>query len=373
MHYHRERIEKAQALMQEQGMLGMMLMTRDDLTYFFGEPRVQPRAIIPVEGKPILICFHAEEQEVRDALPEVEVKGFHHVGEQMAAVSKTFRKLARERGLEDKKPPVGMQMWFKTPAFLVDLFRVLNPEIELVPSDPVMDPLRMVKDPQEIERLRRAQQIAGLGMDRVRELLKPGISGLELAAEATCVMLKNGASGTSTPIHVNIGVRTCWIHGKVDETEVQEGDLVVVDLTPMYKGYCANLARTFVVGEPDPKQQLLMDTYRELVEATRQNLIPGNKVGRLDKLGREICGKQGLDESHIGGIAHGIGLRFEETPASTIMPKHRSVKFLEGMTMTIGHTILAIPGFGGVRFEDIYRVTPQGGEILTEYPVEFQV
>jgi Xaa-Pro aminopeptidase len=266
-----------------------------------------------------------------------------------------------------------MQMWFKTPAFLVDLFRVLNPELELVSSDPIMDPLRMVKEPQEVEHLRRAQEIAGLGMDRVKGLLQPGISGLELAAEATCVMLKAGASGTSTPIHVNIGVRSCWIHGKADETEVQEGDLVVVDLTPVNQGYCANLARTFVVGEPDDRQQLLFDTYRELVEATRQDLTPGNKVGRLDNLGREICEKHGLGESHVGGIAHGIGLRFEETPASTIMPKHRRVQFREGMTMTIGHTILAVPGFGGVRFEDIYRVTPQGGEILYQYPVEFQV
>jgi Xaa-Pro aminopeptidase len=65
-----------------------------------------------------------------------------------------------------------------------------------------------------------------------------------------------------------------------------------------------------------------------------------------------------------------LGLRFEETPASTIIPPHRNVPLREDMTMTIGHTVLAIPGVGGVRHEDVYRVTPTGAEIVWPYPIE---
>jgi Xaa-Pro aminopeptidase len=264
-------------------------------------------------------------------------------------------------------------MWFQTPAFLVDLFRKLNPQVELVPSDPVMDELRMVKDQEEVVLLARAQKIAGLGMDVLRNLLEPGISGREIAAEVICSLLKAGASGTSTPLHINIGIRSCWIHGKVDDSVIQEGDLVVADLTPMVQGYCANLARTFVIGQPDQRQQNLIDTYQELIAATREALQPGVTVGRLDRIGQEVCARNGLADYHLKGISHGIGLRFEETPASTILPTHSTVKLRENMVMTIGHTILAIPGMGGVRFEDLYRVTPQGGEILFEYPMEYQV
>jgi Xaa-Pro aminopeptidase len=74
-------------------------------------------------------------------------------------------------------------------------------------------------------------------------------------------------------------------------------------------------------------------------------------------------------EHHIDGITHGIGLRFEEIPTSTILKHHRNVALREGMTVTIGHTILAEPGFGGVRHEDVYRVTPDGGCALVPYPV----
>ena len=69
------------------------------------------------------------------------------------------------------------------------------------------------------------------------------------------------------------------------------------------------------------------------------------------------------------GIGHGIGLRLEEPPASTIIPPHRNLLLQEGMTVTIGHPVLAIPGFGGVRFEDVYSVTTSGGEILWPYQI----
>ncbi|RLD91877.1 MAG: hypothetical protein DRJ13_17135, partial [Bacteroidetes bacterium] len=186
-------------------------------------------------------------------------------------------------------------------------------------------------------------------------------------------MMKAGSSGTSTPIHINSGIRSCWIHGKADHEEIKDGDLVVVDLTPKFQGYCANLARTFVVGEPEPQQLKLIETYFEINKATREALIPGVTAGRLDRIGRGVCIEKGLGEYHLNGISHGIGLRFEETPASTILPNHRTVKLKDKMTVTIGHTILAIPGYGGVRFEDVYRVTPEGGEILFDYPLDYEI
>lgn len=367
-----DRISRAQELMKEQGMIGLMIMNHDDYRYFFGDIRVQPRGIIPASGPPIIICFKGEEPELKNAVGDENIKVFGHVGEQISDVRQTFRSLfdGPPPGMKPSingVPRVGMQMWFHTPAFLVDLFRKVNKHIELVPSDPVMDPLRMVKDPEEIELMRKAQSIAAIGMDRAREMLRPGNTGHAIATEVLYTMMKAGADGTSTPIYINAGIRSCWIHGKVDKEPLENGDFVVIDLTPQFEGYCANLARTFVIGKPNKKQKQLMDTYKEIHESTRQNLRPGVTVRELDAIGKDICAIHGLAEHHLKGISHGIGLRFEETPASTIIPAHRSVKFKENMTMTVGHTILAIPGFGGVRFEDVYLVASDGGRVLHEY------
>ncbi|MFC2100839.1 M24 family metallopeptidase [Bacteroidota bacterium] len=371
-----DRIKKAQELMLKEGMIGIMILNHDDFIYFFNDLRVQPRAIIPASGPPILIGFRAEEDELRQQIGDNDIKLFSHIGEQISNVREVFKELFEgpPPGLSHiDRPKVGIQMWFHTPAFLIDLFRKVNKQVEVVPSDPVMDALRMVKDEEEIEKMIMAQSIAAKGMDTAKELLKPGITGHELATEITYAMMKAGAEGTSTPIHINSGKRSCWIHGTVTKDPIQNGELVVIDLTPQFEGYCANLARTFIIGNPDKTQQKLFDTYLELHESTKKELKPGNTVSNLDKLGAEICTKNGSGDYHIKGISHGIGLRFEENPASTIIPIHSKTKFQNNMTVTVGHTILAVPGVGGVRFEDVYRITENGGEVLHYYPFDYIV
>jgi Xaa-Pro dipeptidase len=370
-----DRIKKAQQLMQEHGMAGIMIMNHDDYRYFFGRDWAQPRAIIPIQGPPILVSFAGEEPELREYVGDAKVELFTHVGEQISDVTQTFRELVQQMDdfEEGKKPMVGMQMWFETPAFLVDMFRRVNPRLELVPSDPVMDALRSVKEPEEIELMREAQRIAALGMDRARDMLHPGVTARELATEALYNMMKAGAEKTSTPVYINFGVYTCMLHGGLSPQPLEEGVLVIIDLTPQVEGYCANLTRTFVMGKPDQMQQKQFDAYSEMIEETRAMMVPGITVRELDAKGQEICAAHGLGDYHVDGISHGIGLRFEETPASTIIKQHRNVRLEEGMTMTIGHTVLAIPGVGGFRNEDVYRVTTDGAEILCPYPYDFVV
>ena len=135
------------------------------------------------------------------------------------------------------------------------------------------------------------------------------------------------------------------------------------------EGYCANLARTFVLGEPDERQAALLAAYADIrtdVRARDASRGAGAPTSTRWPGGRR--GAAASAEHVVDGIGHGLGLRFEETPASTIIPPHRDVPLREGMTMTIGHPVLAIPGFGGARFEDVYRVTPDGGAILSRLP-----
>jgi Xaa-Pro aminopeptidase len=370
-----DRIERAQALMREQGWVGIMIMNHDDYRYFIGRDWAQPRAIIPREGAPILISFAGEEPELREYARESDVKLFTHVGEQMGDVIGAFREIHQRLDLSanEGKAKVGMQMWFETPAFLVDLFRKLNPRLEVVPSDPVMDALRSVKEQEEIELMTEAQHIATLGMNRAREMLRPGVTSQEIATEVLYAMMKAGAVRTSTPIYVNFGQYTCMLHGILSPNPLDEGELVVINLNPQVDGYCANLSRTFVLGEPDEMQRRLMQAYSEMVAGVRRAMKPGVSVKDLDAKGHAICAAHGFGNYHLDGISHGIGLRFEETPASTIIKQHRNVKIREGMTLTIGHTILAVPGIGGVRNEDVYLVGSDGAEILVDYGVDWIV
>jgi Xaa-Pro aminopeptidase len=369
-----DRIARVQAGMREQGLVAIVVMNHDDYRYLFGTDRTQPRAVIPYEGPPELIAFTGEEPELRAALANGEVRVFGSVGGQIHDVVGRLRELAAAdpfgTAAAGGRPRVGMQMWFHTPAFLVDLFRQVNPEVELVSSDPVMDPLRMIKDADELTAMTEAQRIAGVGMDRARELLRPGVTAHEVATEALYAMGRAGAEGTSTPIYVNFGVETCMLHGRISPRPLQRGELALIDLTPQVDGYCANLSRTFVLGRPDERQAELLATYREIVAEVRAAMRPGLTTGQLDERAGEVAARHGLGEYQVYGIGHGIGLRFEEPPAATIIPPHKGLPLREGMTVTIGHPVLAIPGFGGVRFEDVYRLAGNGPQALSDYPID---
>ncbi len=369
-----DRIERAQALMREQGVAAIVVMNHDDYRWFFGIDRAQPRAIIPATGMPALVAFTAEEEELRTLLGGPEIMIWGSVGGQINDVVSRLRAIEAETRAatpaSGTRLRVAMQQWFETPAFLVDMFRKVNPGVELVSSDPIMDPLRAVKEPAELAAMTAAQRIAGIGMDRARALLRDGATAHEVATEALYAMMRAGAQRTSTPIYVNVGRETCMLHGWQSPRPMRTGDLVVIDLTPVVDGYCANLARTFVLGEPDARQRSLLDAYEALIPAVRDAMRPGATVAQLDAAAGAVLRERGLAGYQVNGIGHGLGLRFEETPASTIIPPHRNVPLQEGMTVTIGHPILAIPGFGGVRHEDVYRVTPSGGEILVPYPID---
>ncbi len=378
-----DRIERTQALMRDQGVAAIIVMNHDDYRWFFGFDRAQPRAIIPATGAPALVAFTAEEEELRELTGGGPVMIWGSVGGQINDVVTRLREIAAETGTGSTsgkgsatgaggspRMRVAMQQWFDTPAFLVDMFRKVNPGVELVSSDPIMDRLRAVKEPAEIAAMTEAQRIAGIGMDRARRLLRDGATAHEIATEAMYAMMRAGAARTSTPIYVNVGRETCMLHGWQSPRPMRTGDLVVIDLTPMVDGYCANLARTFVLGEPDPRQRALLDAYAALIPEVRDAMRPGATVAQLDARAGVVLRERGLGEHQVNGIGHGLGLRFEETPASTIIPPHRNTPLREGMTVTIGHTILAIPGLGGVRHEDVYRVTPSGGEVLAPYQID---
>jgi Xaa-Pro dipeptidase len=369
-----DRIARVQKGMREQGLIAIVVMNHDDYIWLFGTDRTQPRAVIPFEGPPELIAFSGEEPELLAALADGKVRVFGSVGGQIHDIVERLRELAAAdpfgAAAAGGRPKVGMQMWFHTPAFLVEMFRQVNPQVELVSSDPVMDPLRAIKDADELAAMAEAQRIAGVGMDRARALLRPRVSAQEVATEALYAMMRAGAEATSTPLHVNFGIETCMLHGRISPRPLERGQLALIDLTPQVDGYCANLARTFVLGQPDPRQAELIATYREIVTAVRAAMRPGATTAALDEVAKAAAAAHGLADYQVYGIGHGIGLRFEEPPAPTIIPPHRQLPLAEGMTVTIGHPVLAIPGFGGARFEDVYRLTADGPQPLAEYPID---
>ena len=363
---NRERIQNAQDRMIQQGIDAYLILTHDDYIYFFGEDRYQPRAIIPAEGVPIVVTFIGEEDEVRESLGVEDIRVFGSVGQQIKDVVQVMRGMI---GNKDKLK-IGVQMWFGTPAFLLNMFQRANPIVDVVDIAPVMDELRMIKEASEVGLMQRAAEIAGIGMETAVKTLKSGITENEVAAEVEYAMRKTGGHGVATPVFVNSGIRSGWLHGTASDKVIENGDLVVLDLVPRYKGYCANLCRTFVVGPPSAKQMEMFQTYKDAQAAGKDALRPGAKMRDIDAAAKKVYAENGYEEFYVAGISHSIGLSFEETPAPTIHPGDAGIQICDGMTVTVGHPVLSVPGTGGVRLEDTFHISEGKAHPLTVFPSE---
>ncbi len=309
-----ERVQRAQERMRELGIDACLILTHDDYIYFFGEARFQPRAVIPAAGPHIIVTFVGEEAEVKASLGGADVRLFGTVGQQIKDVVGAMRELAGSRG----EMIVGVQMWFSTPAFLLNLFQRANPMVKLVAIAPVMDELPLIKDDSEIALMRQAAEVAAVGMAAPIRWLKPGASENTVGAEIEYAMRQAGGEGVATPVFVNSGIRSGWLHGSATHQEIAAGDLVVVDLAPRYRGYCANLCRTFVIGAPTARQRELFDTYRRAPAAGVAAIRPGIRNRDIDAAARQVFAAAGYGDYYIPGISHRIGLDFEEMPRPPI-------------------------------------------------------
>jgi Xaa-Pro dipeptidase len=196
---------------------------------------------------------------------------------------------------------------------------------------------------------------------------------LFVGAEIEYAMRKAGGHGTATPVFVNSGARSGWLHGTVTDRVIQQGDLIVIDLVPRFHGYCANMCRTFVVGEPSKEQMNMYATYRAAQAAAVSVMKPGLKMKMVDEAAKAVFDERGYGNYYVYGISHSIGLTFEETPMPTIHPAHVNYELADGMVITAGHSVLSVPGIGGVRIEDTYRLSTSGMEALTTYSQELAV
>ncbi len=142
---------------------------------------------------------------------------------------------------------------------------------------------------------------------------------------------------------------------------------MVVDVVPRYMGYCANLTRTFVIGKATPKQRNMLDAYRRAQAAGVAALRPGARNREIDAAAHEVFTQAGYGDLYVPGISHSIGLDFEEKPRPTIHAADAQVELRAGMTVTVGHSVLSVPGTGGVRFEDTYHLKEDGPERLTNF------
>ncbi|MCT4687081.1 M24 family metallopeptidase [Vallitalea sp.] len=228
--------------------------------------------------------------------------------------------------------------------------------IELLPIGNTVEKIRMIKDEEELTCIEKAASIGDLAYEYILKFVKPGVTEKEVALEIETCMKKNGAENLSFDTIVASGLNSSKPHAEPSDKKIEEGDFVTLDFGCIYKGYCSDMTRTFVVGKASEKQK---EIYNIVLEAQLKALeaIKAGCVGKdIDKVARDIITDKGYGEYFGHGLGHSVGLFIHEEPRFSYGDEN---VFTENMVVTVEPGIY-VPGFGGVRIEDLVCVTKDG-------------
>jgi Xaa-Pro aminopeptidase len=221
--------------------------------------------------------------------------------------------------------------------------------------------LRLVKSPVEQEMLRQAAAVTDAAIAATVRKARAGISELELAAFVEYEMKRGGADGFAFPASVASGPNTEKPVSLPGSRRLEPGDLVMLDVGATCEGYCADVTRTFVVGEPSSRQREVYEVVADALAQATQAAQPGVPAAELHRIAVEVLAAHDLDRYFTHRAGHGIGL---ETSLEAPDLQRHDTPLEPGMTFCIEPGVY-IPGFGGIKIEDDVIVGSHGPEVIS--------
>ena len=239
-------------------------------------------------------------------------------------------------------------------------------EAELVPAAEIMKNLRMIKDEEELAKLKTAVQIADNAFHHILPFIREGVYEIDIATELDFYMRKQGATGPSFDFIVAGGARSAMPHGVAGRNKLKAHETVLMDYGCVYENYCSDITRTVFLGDPGEEAKALYYIVKEGQKRAYANSLIGKPISFAEQAVRSFFAEKELDSYFGHSLGHGVGLEIHEAP---VVNAKTDARFKNGMVFTL-EPGLYIPGACGVRIEDMVLMTYQGTQTLTEAPKE---
>jgi len=309
----------------------------------------------PREGDPTVMVRSGEMSRVQE---ESWIKDVRPYQEFEGGPMPVLAEILREKGLANGR--VGIEKYYLLTQYYEEL-RSLLPRCTFVDCGPLIDEVRMIKTPQEIEILRNAFVNTEKAIHIAYEMAQPGDTTRTIATWMAHALLNFGAE-TVPFIVLASGTRSAHTHPMPDESRLQRGETVRVDIGGLFTGYFSDLARMAVVGQPSPKQ---MDTYRRVIDAhykIRDKLRPGTTFAEVFDYGMSL-----MERTHIRHVSHhlghSIGTTLHEQP---FIEAHEKRELEPNMVLCVEPTYLE-EGVARYHVEDLILITNADPVVLSSH------
>ncbi|MEM2779611.1 MAG: Xaa-Pro peptidase family protein, partial [Candidatus Bathyarchaeia archaeon] len=288
---YRDRLNKVRKLMAQEKIDLLFLSAPESLFYISGYQAEwyqaqSPKIWLPASGAAIhvdhdkFILFDTEEEQVlcRYTTVSTDTRIFGPTTDTSEMPSWIVQELKKEGWLTGT---VGLEMRSYRPNRVVsEMFqRLFEKEgCNVVDGTDIVREVRSVKSPQEIAYIERAAEIAEIGIKTAMEVLKPGMTELEVYGEIVNAMAKAGGENPALPVLVTSGPKCACLHALASRKKIKKGELVNVDVCGVYNRYHADIARTFSIGKPDPDVANIVELSAKAFDLVRELIRPNLPV-----------------------------------------------------------------------------------------------
>lgn len=237
----------------------------------------------------------------------------------------------------------------------------LAPKAKFIDVADAIMKARLVKDAAEVEKIRRACDIASRSFEQILPFMVPGRMESQIAAELVYGMQRNGASGPSFRTIVGSGPNGAEPHYTAGQRKIESGDFVVIDFGALYDMYHSDVTRTVVVGSATARHREMYETVRGAQEAAMERMRPGVRGKSVDAAARAFIDSTKFTGRFIHSVGHSLGLAVHD---GGVLTSTSTIVLRAGMVFT-NEPGVYVPGFGGVRIEDDVLITKSGPEVLS--------
>lgn len=350
------RLKKLRAGLHAEGIDALLIASGINRKYVTGFTGTAGYVVLSADQAWLFTDFRymtqAAEQAPHYTIVEHEAKPFATIREALRSAG------VRRLGFEQQHVSYGSYLSYG---------RELGESIELVPTEGLVERLRQIKDEDEIAVIREAVAVGDAAFQHILGFLQPGRTEQEVALELETFMRRLGASGSSFDTIVASGERSALPHGVASDRVLGTDEFVKMDYGALYRGYCSDMTRTVVLGKPTEKHRQIYDIVLEAQETALAGIRAGITGREADALARDVIERHGYGKAFGHGTGHAVGLEIHENPR---LNKLDETVLEPGMIVTVEPGIY-LPGFGGVRIEDIVAVTENGCDILTRSTKQF--
>ncbi len=230
--------------------------------------------------------------------------------------------------------------------------------------DHLVEGIREVKEARELERIATAAAVTDRAFEHILQYVTPGMTEVDVALALEVYMRTHGSSGIAFDPIVASGPNSARPHATVTNRVIQSGDFLKLDFGARVLGYCSDMTRTVVVGKASDQQREIFDAVLEANLAGIDACRAGRSGVEVDAVARGVLEGLGFGDRFGHGLGHGVGLEVHEQPS--VSRRGRS-PLKAGSVVTIEPGVY-VPGFGGVRIEDLVVVEDRGCRVLSHSP-----